>query len=428
MQRDEVRALGELAGVAAGDIAVQARQLHEGISQRVFGLVGPGAVVVRTIHDGVTGRAYTGARALTGAIVNAGARAVSVVQPPDAPPIDASPVGRVAMGALNGAFGDSLLRRKNALSLEMSLRRGGRDVPIDAPSLWAAFPDATPKLVVFLHGLCETDEAWALRSARYVPYGPRLQAEHGYTPLFIRYNSGRHISENGRDLALLLRQLMRAWPCEVAETALIGHSMGGLVARSACHYDEDRGWTDSVRHVFMLGTPHAGAPLEQAANRLGVALGKLPETRGLARPINARSAGMKDLRYGYLCDEDWFGCDPDVYLHRAAREIPFLPTANHYFVCATLSRDIDGRLARIVGDLLVLRASAWGTGRGERMRFPVDHYRHIGGATHFDLLNHPAIYELLKDWITRGRELEAETASAVAAVAGGVGLRAGGLG
>jgi pimeloyl-ACP methyl ester carboxylesterase len=415
MRREEVRALGELAGVAASDIAVQARQLHEGVSQRVFGLVGPGGAAVRVVHDGIAAGAYTGAKALTGAIVNASVRAVSVVQPPNASPVDQSPIGRLAVGALNGAFGDSLLRRKNALTLQMSLRRGGRDVRIDRASLHAAFPDATPKLVVFLHGLCETDEAWKLRSARYAPYGTRLRAEHGYTPLYIRYNSGRHISENGRDLARMLRELARVWPCEVAEMALIGHSMGGLVARSACHYDEDKGWTDSVRHVFMLGAPHAGAPLEQAANRLGAALGKLPETRGFARPINARSAGIKDLRYGYLCDEDWFGCDPDVYLRKAAREIPFLPTANHYFVCATLSRDIDGRLARIIGDLLVMRASAWGQmGKGERMRFPVDHYRHIGGATHFDLLNHPAIYELLEGWITKGRALPAgETAEAV---------------
>jgi pimeloyl-ACP methyl ester carboxylesterase len=416
MQRDEVRALGELAGTAAAGIAVQARDLHEAIAQRVFDAVGPGGIPARRIHDGVAAGAHSASRALVGGIVRGSARAASLAQTHNAPPIDRSPIGRFALGALNGAFGDSLLRTNNALTLELSLRRGGADVSIDAPSLAAAFPDATPRLAIFLHGLCETDEAWKLRSSRYVPYGTRLATEHGYTPLYFRYNSGRHISENGRDLARLLRGLTEAWPHEVAEIALFGHSMGGLVARSACHYDEDRAWTDSVRHVFMLGTPHSGAPLEQAANRLGAALGKLPETRTFAKPLNARSAGIKDLRYGYVCDEDWFGCDPDVYLRNAAREIPFLPSANHYFVCATLSRDIDGRLGRMIGDLLVLRASAWGhMGKGERMRFPVDHYRHIGGATHFDLLNHPAIYELLRDWITRGRELEAGPPVAVEA-------------
>jgi pimeloyl-ACP methyl ester carboxylesterase len=405
MQRDEVKALGALAGAAAAGIAAQAREVHEGISERVFKLLGPGGAPVRTIHDGVARGAYSASRTLTGAIVHAGAGALSVGHPKDAPPIDRSTVGRLAVGALNGMFGDALRRDESVLTLKMSLRRGGADVALDASSLAAAFPDATPRLAVFLHGLCETDDAWKLGAARHVPYGTRLQVERGYTPLYIRFNSGLHVSENGRELAQLLHRLTRSWPVEVGEIALIGHSMGGLVARSACHYDAAAGWTDLVRHVFMLGTPHRGASLERVVNRLGAALGRLPETQGFARPINVRSAGIKDLRYGYLTDEDWFGHDPDVYLRKTAREIPFLPTANHYFVCATLSREADGPLGRMVGDLLVLHASAWGHGGGERLRFPVDHYRHIGGANHFDLLNHPAIYEQIKGWLSREREL-----------------------
>jgi hypothetical protein len=121
----------------------------------------------------------------------------------------------------------------------------------------------------------------------------------------------------------------------------------------------------------------------------------------MARALNLRSAGIKDLRYGYVIDEDWFGHDPDAYLRNTGRQIPFTETANHYFVCATLSRSSDATIARLFGDWLVLRSSAWAHGgRGERMRFPIDHYRHVGGATHFDLLNHPAIYEQLRRWLT----------------------------
>ena len=405
MQRDEVRAFGELAGAAAAGLASQVREVHEGVSQRVFKLVGPGALAVRTIHDGVSSGAYSASRALTGSIARSGASALSTGLREDGPPIDRSAFGRLAVGALNGMFGDTLHRDESVLTLKMSLRRGGADVAVDRPSLAAAYPDATPRLAVFLHGLCETDDAWKLGAARHTPYGTRLQVEHGYTPLYVRYNSGLHVSENGRELAQLLHQVTHTWPVEVREIALIGHSMGGLVARSACHYDAEAGWTGRVRHVFMLGTPHRGASLERAANRLGSALGRLPETRGFAMPLRARSAGIKDLFDGYLTDEDWVGHDPDVYLRNAAREIPFLPTANHYFVCATLSREADAPLGRMIGDLLVLRASAWGHGRGERLRFPVDHYRHVGGANHFELLNHPAIYEQIKGWLSRGREL-----------------------
>jgi len=403
VQRDEVKAFGELAGAAAAGIAGHVREVHEGISQRVFKLV-PGAGMVRTIHDGVSSGAHSASRALTGAIVNSGAGALGS-RLPEGGPIDRSLAGRLAVGALNGMFGDALHRDGSVLTLNMSLRRGGADVAIDGPSLAAAFPDATPRLAVFLHGLCETDDAWKLGAARHTPYGARLQLEHGYTPLYIRYNSGLHVSENGRALAQLMHDLVSSWPVGIGEIALIGHSMGGLVGRSACYYDADAAWTDRVRHVFMLGTPHRGAPLERAANRLGSALLRLPETRGFATPLKVRSAGIKDLFHGYLTDEDWFGSDPDVYLRNAAREIPFLPSANHYFVCATLSREADAPLGRMVGDLLVLRASAWGQGRGERLRFPVDHYRHVGGANHFDLLNHPAIYEQIQGWLAREREL-----------------------
>jgi pimeloyl-ACP methyl ester carboxylesterase len=222
----------------------------------------------------------------------------------------------------------------------------------------------------------------------------------------VRYNSGLHISDNGRRLAELLDRLVTAWPVAVDEVVLIGHSMGGLVGRSACHYGRADGWRRRVAHVFTLGSPHRGAPLERVANVACSALSRLPETRGFATPLRVRSAGIKDLRYGYLLDEDWDGHDPDAFLRNTGREVPFLDTANHYFVCATVSADPDAPLSRIVGDLLVVPASAWSQGRrGERLRFPVDQYRHAGGLTHFDLLNHPAIYAQIKRWLTAGRAL-----------------------
>jgi pimeloyl-ACP methyl ester carboxylesterase len=265
--------------------------------------------------------------------------------------------------------------------------------------------------VVFLHGLCETDDAWMLGGARHVPYGFRLQADLGFTPLYLRYNTGLHISENGRKLAEMLDAIALGWPTEVHEVALIGHSMGGLVGRSACHYSDGAPWCAKLRHVFTLGSPHLGAPLEQGANALSYYLAKLPETRALlATPLNVRSVGIKDLRYGYLVDECWQDNDCDAFLKNTGREIPFMRTASHYFMCATLSRDADALAGRLVGDLLVLRASAWSHERGQRLRFPIEHYSHLGGANHFDLLNHPAIYSQIRRWMAPRRALPAPSA------------------
>ena len=408
MRPKEIAALGDLAGEAAAGATRQIQELHDGIARRVWRRVGPAALPVRLAHDRIASSAYSAAGELTRQVVRAGAHAASLARSPDAPSIERTPAGRLVVSALNGAFGDTLVRRGNALALGMTVRRRGRDLELTRAAVSDAYPNAKPRLAVFVHGLCETDDAWKLGDARHVPYGHRMEIELGYTPVYLRYNTGRHISENGRELATLLEALVTSWPTQVHEITLVGHSMGGLVARSACHYGADSACVTKVRHVFTLGTPHRGAPLEQAANAASVALARLPETRPLARALNVRSVGIKDLRYGYLTDECWMDQDCDAFLRDSSREVPFLPTARHYFICATLTREPDAAVGRIIGDLLVLRPSAWAhEERGKRMRFPIEHYHHLGGASHFDLLNHPAIYAQMRRCLASQRALPA---------------------
>jgi PGAP1-like protein len=408
MRREELVAGGDLAAVGVAGVTRHIHELHSGISQRVFSALGEAAEPVRVVHDGIAGVAYGSTRVLAGGAIRAGARVAGALRPDDAPPLDRSTRARLVVGALNGAWGDTLERRGNPLAAAMTVRMRGDAVALSTSSLAAAFPAATPRLAVFLHGLCETEDGWRLHADRARPYGERLAAELGYTPVYLRYNSGRHISDNGRSLAALLDELVAAWPIAVGEIALIGHSMGGLIARSACHYGAGRDAVARVRQIVALGAPHHGAQLERAAHAAGAALRRLPETRALSTALGSRSVGIRDLYHGYLVDEDWENFDPDEFFVAAAREIPFLDTATHYFVAATLTRDSEAPLGRAFGDLLVSRPSAWKQRRNERLRFPVDNYRHYGGATHFDLLNHPAIGDQLIDWLgSRPRELAA---------------------
>jgi hypothetical protein len=403
MRRDELKALADLAGEAAAGIAGQARGVHAGIAARVFGALGPTATPVRLAHDRISAGAYAAASALSGGVVRGSASAASVARPDDGPSIADALAGRLAVGAVNGMWGDRLHRDASALDTPMAIRGRGRVVAPDAGSLQMAFPAASARLVVFVHGLCETEDAWRLRAARHLPYGDRLRAELGVTPVYVRYNSGRHISHNGRALAALLDDLCAHWPVEVAEIALIGHSMGGLVARGACHYAEAGSWRERVRHVITLGSPHKGAPLELGANAVCHAAGRVPELKPFAAPVRARSVGVKDLAYGYVVDADWEGHDPDAFWTNTGTVVPFLETATHYFVGASLTRDPDAPAGRLLGDLLVLRPSAWSQARrGERLQFPVEQYAHVGGATHFDLLNHPAVYAQIRTWLSAG--------------------------
>ncbi len=406
MRRDELIALGSLAGDAAAGIAQQARDVHESIAARVFGALGAPAAPIRQVHDRVSSGAYAAAGTLTGALVRGGATVAGLTRPANAPSLREAPRGRLAVGALNGMWGDRLHEQGSALEMPMAVRVGGRDVVLDDAGVRAAFPYVTPRLAVFIHGLCETDDAWRIGAARHAPYGDRLRVELGYTPVYVRYNSGLHISHNGRALAALLDRLIACWPVPLAEVALVGHSMGGLVARGACHYAPAGSWRERVRHVFMLGTPHKGAPLELGANAVCHAASRVPELTPFAAPIRVRSVGVKDLAYGYVVDDDWEGHDPDAFWTDNGTAVPFLQTATHYFISASLSRDPEAPAGRLLGDLLVLRPSAWSQARrGERVQFDVSQYAHVGGASHFDLLNHPAVYAQLYRWLSAGPRL-----------------------
>jgi pimeloyl-ACP methyl ester carboxylesterase len=397
----EVQELGKLAGAAVAGPAGLAGEIHAAVAGRTFKALGILGAPVRIVHDGISGAAYRAVHSAIGAPMARGAAALARRARDDAPALADSAAGAVALGALNGAWGDSLARHHGDLSLVLDLRRHGREVVTDSDGVAAAYPHASSRLAVFVHGLCETEAGWHIGARP--GYGARLEEELGYTPIEVRYNTGLHVSDNGRRLAQVLEQLVLAWPVEVEQIALVGHSMGGLVSRSACHYGQASGhdWTERVRHVFCLGTPHLGAPLEKAANAIGWALGRLPETRPFAGIVNRRSAGIKDLRYGSCVEEDWCDCEPDEFLRDRCREVPFLPNAAYYFIGATLSRQAESPYGSLVGDLLVRFPSASGSGRKRRIPFEIDNGAHVGGITHFHLLNHPAVYNQIEAWLER---------------------------
>jgi hypothetical protein len=177
--------------------------------------------------------------------------------------------------------------------------------------------------------------------------------------------------------------------------------MGGLVARSACcHATEgDADWARLVTHSVSLGSPHMGAPLEQAVHVLSAGLAKLPETRPFANFLRRRSGGIRDLRRGSLVDADWRDCDPDALRGAACAEVPLLEGATHCFVSATVTRSDRHPVGRLLGDTLVLKPSASGRGRTRRIPFEEEYGMHLGGASHFALLYHPAVYDRLRAWL-----------------------------
>jgi len=408
VRADEIEGVGRLARVTLRGSTDRIHEVHQGIADRAFRAVGPAGRPVQVVHDALSGLTYAGVRTALGV----GARAAGGVASlrADGRDLDTTRPGRVTLAILNGAHGDLLQREAPALALGMTMRVAGRAVPPEPDALRESFPGATGRLAVFLHGLTETEDSWGYGAEKHhgdrtVTYGSRLREDLGLTPVHLRYNTGLHISDNGRALDDLLDALVTAWPVPVQDVVLIGHSMGGLVARSALHQAgggtaQARGWTSLVRDTVTLGSPHLGAPLERGVHRLAAQLARLPETRPLARLLTLRSVGIKDLRRGTLVEADWTGRDLDALTPGDHTHVPLHDGARHFVVLATLSRNPEGRVADLLGDLLVPPRSAIGdTGGDDRLAFPPDHVHRIGGLNHFDLLDHPVVYARIKGWL-----------------------------
>ncbi len=370
---DWLSAAGTLAGRGFGGAVGVIAATHKAIADRVFwaiGLAGEpmrlASLPARTLHDSISSLAY----GLTGAIGETVGRIGGELATLIAAGQEAGLRARILQGILNGIAGDRLALEGNPLATQMSAR-------VDARG------EVTPRLVIFIHGLCETEDAWFLWRGRGPGYGERLRTALAFTPVYVRYNSGRPIAENGELLAETITRLVAESPVPIDEIAVVGHSMGGLVARQALVNLQGTETGELVRHMVMLGVPHRGAPLEVAAEAAARVMAWIPETRPLAELLGMRPEGIKDLRYGAAEP-----CALDV---------------DHFFFSAGLGRGLE----RLLGDLLVARQSAWDIGRGEKIAFDPDHYSHLGDASHFDLLGHPAIGEQLVRWLGGPALLEA---------------------
>jgi pimeloyl-ACP methyl ester carboxylesterase len=307
------------------------------------------------------------------------------------------------VSALNGVFGDHLEATGNALAIPMRLTTPHHPLDLNRAAVAAAIPQASPHIVVLVHGLSLSEHSWQRKEAPCM--GSRLQQELGHTPLYLSYNSGRHISTNGQEFAQQLEQLCEAWPVPVESLSLVGHSMGGLVIRSACWYAEQAksDWLPHLQRVVCLGTPHHGSPLERAGHALDVAIQKIPYTEPLAL-TRQRSAGIKDLRHGNLLDEDWLGHNPDQPRPDNRRTVPFLPDVDYYFAAATLGRHDQDPLGHLLGDFLVRMDSAVGSHKDDLRHLPIkpENCQVFHEKNHFDLINDERVHQQIIAWFEAG--------------------------
>jgi hypothetical protein len=387
----DLRGLGRLAidGVTgATDLveAVHAAVLHPSV------LIGRQAPVTTS---GLTGLVYRSVRGITRTVGNGVDLSLSALAPVLGDG-GASAQREAFVAALNGVLGDHLYATGNPLAIRMQLRNDGIALPFTRAQLSARLPQASGRLLVQVHGLCMNDLQW--NHAGH-DHGAALARDFGYSRVHLHYNTGRHVSENGREFAALLARLLGAWPVPVDEITLLCHSMGGLVARSAlaAGFRKRMAWTRVPLHVVFLGTPHHGAPLERAGSWADLLVGISPYSAPFVRLGRMRSAGIRDLRHGNVRDSDW--------QHASSRgdtrkPLPLPADVHAYAIAATTQAARDGRAAPC-GDGLVPIDSALGTHPDPAfdLRIPPSRQWIGHGLNHLQLLGSDAVYRRIADWV-----------------------------
>lgn len=369
--------------------------IHHAIGDRVVPFAKPIVGCVRRVTEGV----YYTIRGTTWLAAEGVDAALRVVEPVTRGS-RVTPEREAALAAINGVWGDHLQASANPLAIRSTLRVQGRPLVLTRQGLQSALPGATGRIAVLAHGLCMNDLQWQRNGH---DHGTMLASELGYTVVRLHYNSGLHISTNGLRLAALLERLFAHWPVPVDELVIVGHSMGGLVARSACHKARVRSlhWLEKLSRLVCLGSPHHGAMLERGGHLLVTLFEASPYVAPFARLGHARSAGITDLRYGNVQRADWVGRHPHDQKHDDRKPTPLPAGVAVYLLAATQAERPRGMRHALIGDGLVTLASAWGEHRDHALALavPASHKALITRANHWDLLSHPEAAAMLRRWL-----------------------------
>lgn len=383
---DELREAVRLAVEATLGVTNTVQQMHHAI--------GGGPAILGKPLEGlvklISAPAYAGVKLVTN-LVGAGLDVVLAQLAPVLGEGGTSAEQDAVVAALNGVVGDVLAERNSTLAIATELRREGKTIP--------PLPErVSGRVLVLVHGSSASDLCWSRKGHHH---GEALEQALGFTWVAARYNSGKHVSTNGHELADSLQKLIDAWPVPVTELAIVAHSMGGLVTRAACLSAEARSlsWRAKLKSFVTLGTPHEGAPLERMGNLVNTLLGISRYSAPLEQLAHLRSAGVTDLRFGLTKDEEWKGVDRFAHEADPRTHIELPAGVSCFAIAATTSKEFT---PSSVGDGLVPIDSALGRHPKPELTLAFAGHRVFTGLSHLDLLNDAGVYAQVCEWLTAG--------------------------
>jgi PGAP1-like protein len=408
LRSTDLRGLAKLATQAT----VNVTKIAEGVTQSVWSTLGAPSGKDKDQTRGITGLVYKSIQSVT-QLVGKGAESLLTSLQPLLDKIDSEPQEsaprEAVLAALNGVMGDRLAESDNPLATQMTLRFNNEALD------WEAMPGKTlltGKVLIVVHGLCMNDLQWSVqRDNESINHAETLASKLGYTPIYVRYNTGLHTSQNGQKLSNQLELLSALWPVPLTEISVLVHSMGGLVTRSAVHASQQsrRQWVKKLKNIVFLGTPHQGAPLEKAGNWIDVLLGVTPYSAPFKRLVELRSSGITDLRFGNVLDSDWQNQDgqdrfrPQTKQEQIDREHLPLPEGVACFtVAATLAPKRSLLADRLIGDGLVPLNSALGvhSDPARNLAFAKSSQMVVYRTSHMAILGSAEVSEQLLTWLS----------------------------
>jgi hypothetical protein len=400
LRGSDIRGLSKLATQATAGVS----RIAEGVHQSVWGSLGvPGGKQAGQTR-GITRFVY---RCVNEAVLLLGKgadTALAALEPLFDSLQDATtetPQREAVLAALNGVMGDRLDSDGNPFATPMTLRYQGALLDWHDPP---PIPESRGKVLLLIHGLCMNDLQWRTRNQTGIhDHGQAVQSTLGFTPVYLRYNSGLHTSQNGRQLAAQLEQLIESWPSAIEQLSVLAYSMGGLLIRSAVHYaiQDSLRWPSQLKDIVFLGTPHHGAPLEKAGHWLDQILGGTPYTAPFAKLGQLRSAGITDLRHGNVRDQDWdgrnrFERNPDLREH-----VPLPAGVRCHALAATTASSRSALAERLIGDGLVPLNSALGQHADPQrcLSFQSPSKKIVYKTNHLALLSERAVSRQIVRWL-----------------------------